>query len=84
MTVHARLRAAEMGVSTKLVKQAVREAELDYPSTEYPGCRVAVKGMLAVPYDPSTGEVITVLWHGATKRNGRRQGRKSDSACYRQ
>lgn len=65
---HARQRAAEMGVSTKRIKQLFRNPHLDYPSTNHPNCRVAVHGDLAIPYDPRTGIVITVLWNQEVTR----------------
>ena len=74
LTNHARERASEMDVRTRLVKQALLDPETVYPSFHGPDQFVAVRGELAVPYERLTdedGEVrraITVLWHGQTER----------------
>lgn len=68
LSEHARTRALQMGLKTKEVKRAFRDHEADYPSDTYPGCRIRVAGRLALPYDPATGVVITVLWRGLESR----------------
>lgn len=67
LTVHARERAAEMGIGTKSIKRIVRSPETDYPSR---GARIAtnrsVDDRVRVVYDatnPARPEVITVVWN---------------------
>lgn len=65
LSCHARQRCIEMGIPTKRVKRAFRDrCGHDYPSLTYPGQRVLVIDELAIPYDPSTMTVITVMWNG--------------------
>lgn len=70
LTMHARERAREMDVSEGLVMQALEAPEQEWPADQqqYPGCRIAIRGDLAVPFDPETGYALTVLWHGAESR----------------
>jgi len=74
LTHHARVRAAEMDVRTRLVKDALLDPDTLYPSSYGGGQLVAQRGDLAVPFEEKIedGEVvrlaITVLWHGQTER----------------
>lgn len=62
LTDHARQRAGEMGVALADVVATVETPELVYPApSAYRGCRVAVRGRLAVPFDPDVRTVITVM-----------------------
>lgn len=64
LTPHARTRAAQMGIPTKLVKRAIQ-----YPDCVYPaggGRTMSVAGALAVVH--LHGVVITVLWNGKEGR----------------
>lgn len=63
---HAERRMSEMGLEWEEVEAALEEPELTYPS-EFTR-RMAVRGRLAVAYDPADHVVVTVLWH---RRNGR-------------
>lgn len=63
---HAKQRIREMQVDVLDVVHAVDMPETDYPAPKkYPDCRIATRGELAVPYDPKTGRIITVLWNTA-------------------
>lgn len=66
---HARERAAEMGIPTKLVKRALREPEMTYRSYVVEGAVCAKLDNLLVPYIEVDGvrEAITVLWWAPTK-----------------
>lgn len=55
----------EMGLQALEVYDVLTSAQSDYPAASYPGCRVATRDRLAVPYDPTTRTVITVLWNTA-------------------
>jgi hypothetical protein len=74
LTHHARERAEEMDVRTRLVKQALSDPETLYPSSYGGGQMVAQRGNLAIPFEERVedGETIryaiTVLWHGLTER----------------
>jgi hypothetical protein len=67
LTDHAKTRMAEMGVKRQEVLEAIYQAETHYPgSPRRPqGRRLALKGRLAVVYEPFPSKrVITVLWRG--------------------
>ncbi len=75
LSKHARFRAAQMGIPTKEVKRILQADDLTiYPSNLAPHLRVAVAGRLAVPYDPSNNEALTVLWRGEDRREHARRG----------
>jgi hypothetical protein len=58
-----------MGLGTKAVKAVVAAPELDTPS--WGGRRILTGGALAVVYNPSSNEVVTVLWaHGESRAGG--------------
>lgn len=62
MTKHARVRAAEMGVTDEEIEAAYYEPDRDYPQRKYLGQRIRTRGRIALAYNPYTGKVITVLW----------------------
>lgn len=63
-TDHALERMAEMETAPAEVFAALDDPVTSYPSPRrYPGCRVAVRDRVAVPFDPRTRTVITVLWN---------------------
>lgn len=72
MSEHARERCSEMGISTKVAKRIVQNADLRYTQLDRPGCYVAAwsgEPMYAVavdgdPADPdcSSHVVITVVF----------------------
>jgi hypothetical protein len=66
VTAHARSRMHEMGVRERELRAALEGFAIDYPA--YAGCRIRVGGRLAVAYNPTTDDIITVLWHGRTAR----------------
>jgi hypothetical protein len=57
-----------MGLGTKAVKAVVATPKLDTPT--WGGRRVLTGGALAVVYNPSTNEVVTVLWALGESRAG--------------
>jgi hypothetical protein len=68
---HARLRMAEMGVSSRTVRRILRSPEVDYEQGDRDG-RVAQRGTLAVAYVMETRPdgrerplVLTVLYRTA-------------------
>jgi hypothetical protein len=69
LTEHARQRAAEMSLRTKQVKLTLREPEVVYIGRT-PGCEVALRDNLAVPFRVERGVRIgiTVLWRGQEER----------------
>lgn len=73
---HARERAEEMGVSETQIYETLLHPETDYPShPKYNGPgearRVATRNSLAVVYETTKKQVITVLWN-------RNEGRDDD------
>jgi len=70
---HAQMRMREMGLSHGEVLAVLAEPMVRYPGSPAHGSGrvVAVGGRLAVVYDPATRCVITILWHGLTRRDGR-------------
>ena len=69
LTEHARRRAKTMRVTDAEI-DAVFAAEdrIDYPSNQEDDCRVAISGRLAIPYNPTEGVIITILWRGMDDR----------------
>lgn len=70
-TIHARQRCKEMGLTTKQVKHAFRQAPVDYPGPPEHGhgnrLRIDPLTGLAIAYAPGSPPVVlTVLWHGRT------------------
>lgn len=58
-----------MGLRTKAVKAVVATPEMDTPA--HGGLRMLVAGVLAVVYDATANEVVTVLWaQGETRAGG--------------
>lgn len=80
---HAKQRVREMQVDVLDVVHAVDMPETDYPAPKkYGGCRVATRGELAVPYDPRTGRIITVLWNTAPLEGAAfHRGEESPYSC---
>lgn len=73
VSVHARERCAEMGISTKVAKHIVRHPSIDRPGNTWTGCRVAVSDLhpeYAVVYDPECCVIVTVLFR-TTERYAR-------------
>jgi hypothetical protein len=66
VTAHARDRMHEMGVREREVRAAVEDPEVDYVDRDG---RVRVGGRLAIPYNPATNTIVTVLWRGKTSRS---------------
>ena len=57
----------EMGLQWEEVEAALKEPEFTYPSEITR--RMAVRGRLAVAYDPADRVVVTVLWNGRSGRD---------------
>jgi hypothetical protein len=67
LTLHARHRCAEMGISTKVAKRIVQDASVTRPCNVgvKTHCRIMVSDAYpdyAVVYDPILGIVVTVLF----------------------
>ena len=62
LTQHALEQAEAMGVLRDEVIDCIEHPLLTYDSNRSAGSRVAKNARLAIPYNPTTGEVITVLW----------------------
>jgi hypothetical protein len=71
LTWHARTRMSEMQLNDDEVLDALRNPELTYPSSSRfrNGADIAVRGRLAIVFDPATGAVVTVLWRGLESRD---------------
>ena len=60
LTKHAHERMEQMGVAFEEVASVLASPEISYPSST--SSVVSSAGRLTIPYNPTTGEVITVLW----------------------
>lgn len=61
-----------MGLSGSEVASVVYEPEVLRPNRlgHHEGCRIAVGRRLAVVFNPSSQTAVSVLWRGATWRDG--------------
>jgi len=62
LTLHALEQMTAMGVEREDVVDCIENPLARYPSERQADCMVARNQRLTVPYNPTTGDVITVLW----------------------